>query len=93
MVHILGEGDQLAFEFAKKCSAAGGIPQYVPDFGGKPLDETIGKKHKLKPHVVLVRCWGAGKEVKGGIIYGISDKVYEQIISEKGEWKQFVKEV
>jgi len=82
MVHIRGHGIKDLVKFVLECLHAGGIPQLVPKYGGVELWSE--KEHSP---AVLVRCWGAGREVKGGIIVDLPESLIKESEQMKGDWK------
>ncbi len=64
MTRVHGTMDRYKLlEWMERCINAGGIPQLVEEYGGRNF---------LAEDMILVRCWGAGKEVPGGL-FKISD--------------------
>jgi len=51
------------YEWMKKCKEAEGVPQIVTHFDGDIF---------VNQGEILIRCWGAGREVPGGV-YKIDD--------------------
>lgn len=51
------------YEWMQRCINAGGVPQIVTHFGGENF---------VEQGEILIRCWGAGREVPGGV-YKIED--------------------
>ncbi|RLI87904.1 MAG: hypothetical protein DRP01_00795 [Archaeoglobales archaeon] len=77
MVKVIGRGTSAVRDFIARCKRAGGIPQLVTHYKGKPWSEWTGI-----PGAILVRCWGRAKEVPGGIIGDVPSDVVEELKAE-----------
>ena len=85
MVSIIGSGMAFLRDWAHRCKAAGGIPQVVTKYGGKRWSEITGQ-----PGAVLVRCYGAGRKVKGGLVTHIPEDFIEKAEREVGELSRLI---
>ena len=72
-------------DWIRRCEEAGGIPQIV---------EKYGRIDFLAQDMVLLRCWGAGEAVPGGLAkipHEIAEAIRE-VVKKKGAYK-YVKEI
>jgi len=73
MARVIGRGREALTSWVRKCLEAGGIPTFVVEYAGRPLPNNS----------VLVRCFGAGDKVRGGMISDIPTDLLEKIKSAK----------
>ncbi len=77
-MRVIGKGLEGLAKFIDECFAEGGVPTFVAEYGGVPLN---GK--------VIVRCYGAGR-YKGGTIVDVPKEVIELILKSRRDWKPLV---
>ena len=80
MVNVIGRGLAALKDWVEKCLRADGIPIFRTKFAGK----------RLPNNGVIVACYRAGKEVKGGTIEEIPIDFIEKMEEGTGDWKWIV---
>ncbi|RLE44343.1 hypothetical protein DRJ19_00655 [Candidatus Woesearchaeota archaeon] len=77
-MRYIGSGKAKLTEWLRQCLNAGGAPTMVVEYAGVEIKGPDGTP------AVLVRCFGAGDRVTGGVIYGLPAELVEKIkISKK----------
>jgi len=87
MPTYIGSGVSALKEWIRKCLEAGGTPTFVPKYAGRPFKGPDGSP------AVLVRCFGAGDVVSGGVIYGLPSELVEKIESAKKDIQTLAREL
>jgi len=82
----IGRGVETLIRKIRECESAGGIPQVVPEYGGKEFVGPDGSP------AVLFRCWGASEAVPGGVIYGLPRELVERAKKTVGDYKWILEE-
>jgi len=85
MTTIIGKGVEDLVKWVKECVDAGGVPLITTKYAGRRFE------YEGKPAVV-VRCWGAGERVKGGMIYDIPEELIEKFEKYIGDYKWLLRE-
>ena len=87
MPKYLGKGVDYLREWIRKCLEAKGTPTFVPKYSGRSFEGPDGSP------AILVRCFGAGDIVGGGVIYGLPAELVEKIESAKRDIQVVAKEL
>jgi len=82
----IGKGVDTLIRKIRECLSAGGIPQIVPEYGGREF------RGPDDSPAVLFRCWGASREVKGGVIYGLPAELVEKAKETVGDYRWILEE-
>ncbi|MEM1690042.1 MAG: hypothetical protein QXG48_02155 [Thermofilaceae archaeon] len=82
MTNVIGTGVTALREFARRCLAAGGVPQFRTKYGGRPLPDNS----------VIVACWGAANRVPGGTIRNVPPDIIARLERQTGDWKWLIGE-